>query len=71
MYRVWDKKAVGQSVNRAGEKITLYNIEIDVDTPADLPEMQENWNITIAHVISTGDFYSSNSVGEWVKQTPD
>lgn len=69
MYRVWDKKAVGQATNSNGEIITLYNIEIDVDTPKDLPEIQENWNIAIAHVISTGNFYSTNGSGEWIIQT--
>jgi len=47
-----------------------YIAEIDCDTPADLPEPETRWLMgSIAHVISTGDFYELNSSGEWVNQT--
>ncbi|MBR1529548.1 MAG: hypothetical protein IJ642_09665 [Oscillospiraceae bacterium] len=47
-----------------------YIAEIDCDTPADLPQPRAGWLMgSIAHVISTGDFYELNSSGEWVNQT--
>lgn len=45
-------------------------VELDCDTVSDLPEPQENWLMgSIAHVISSGDFYELDSSGEWVNQT--
>jgi len=52
--------------------ISKHIAEIDCDTPEDLPVPSENWLMgSIAHVISTGDFYALNSSGEWIVQTGD
>ena len=51
---------------------SMHIVEIDCDTVSDLPEPQDNWLMgSIAHVISTGDFYELSSSGEWVNQTGD
>ncbi len=52
--------------------ISKYIAEIDCDTPGDLPVPADSWLMgSIAHVISTGNFYALNSSGEWVNQTGD
>ena len=46
--------------------------ELDVDTAAELPSQEWNGFFlemgSIAHDISTGDFYSINSSGTWYNQ---
>ena len=50
--------------------ISKFIVEIDCDVPTDLPQAQTCWLMgSIAHIISTGDFYELNSSGEWVNQT--
>ena len=52
--------------------VSRHIVEIDCDTVSDLPETPDSWLMgSIAHVISTGDFYELNSSGEWVNQTGD
>ncbi len=52
--------------------ISKHIIEIDCDTPVDLPEPDAAWLMgSIAPGISTGDFYELSSSGEWGSQTGD
>ncbi len=65
MYHIRDSRFV-----RFENGICIFIVELDCDTPSDLPTVQNNWEMgSIAHVISTGDFYSLNSSGIWVNQT--
>ena len=61
-----------EKIIRFENGISRCIVEIDCDTPADLPEPDAAWLMgSIAHVISTGDFYELSSSGEWVCQTGD
>ena len=58
-------------VNTSDEKKHII-AEIDVDTAAELPSQEWNGFFlhmgSIAHDISTGDFYSIDSTGTWYAQ---
>lgn len=54
------------------KKIPIYTVEIDCTAFSDLPQPKNNWSMgSIAHVISTGDFYELDNSGKWVLQTDD
>ena len=53
--------------------VSAVRVELDVDTAADLPAADSVsgyllWQGSIAHDISTGDFYCIDSEGTWYAQ---
>ena len=54
------------------KKTAIYIVKIDCTAVSDLPQPKNNWSMgSIAHVISTGDFYELDNSRKWVLQTDD
>ena len=69
MYWIRNERFISYSSGRA---VVLADVEMD--SAADLPDVDDFDGRTlakgsIAHDISTGDFYSLNSSGDWINQT--